>query len=302
MTILSPWWLAGGAVAALALVGLHLLAIGRPAPLLLPTARFVPQRSARARRLARRPTDLLLLAVRVATVLLAATALARPVRTPPRRAVARVIVADRSRAVADARAVRDSVRALAGAGDLLVAFSERAAAPVVLPIDAAARDSAIGAALVSTASDSTREANGSGGVGSVSAALAAARRAAPRLRETADSVELVVVSPLTARAVDAATMPVRATWAGRARVVRVAPVTDSAPPDGVRVRARADAASPGSAASTDDALAAAAMLVGRDTSAPRPDATARSGAQWGHCAHCAHRPRRRDRGGRRLGT
>jgi len=211
MTLLAPGWLFLGAGAALALVALHLLAVGRPAPWLLPTARFVPVRSARARRLARRPADRLLLALRVAAVLLAALALARPTRRPTRRAIARVVLADVSRAVRDAAEVRDSVRALAGVGDLVIAFDTSAARPVAIGA-AVARDSLVGA----LGGDSTAAA-----AGSLSAALAAARRAVPTLREAADSVELVIVSPLTAREVDAATLGVRRTWAGRARIARV---------------------------------------------------------------------------------
>ena len=67
MSLLASGWLFVGAGAAVALVALHLLALGRPAPLVLPTTRFVPARAVRARRLARRPTDLLLLATRAAS-------------------------------------------------------------------------------------------------------------------------------------------------------------------------------------------------------------------------------------------
>jgi hypothetical protein len=245
MTFLAPGWILVGVGGALAVVALHLLALGRPAPLVLPTARFVPLRAARARRLARRPTDLLLLAARAGAVLLGALALARPTRTPTRRPVARVIVADRAGA---RELVRDSVRAIAGAGDLLVAFDTSARAPLVLGATAAARDSSIDAAL---AADATPVA-----AGSLSAALAAARRAAPRLREVADSLELVIVSPLTTAEVDAATAAVRGEWKGRARVVRVA--------TGARV-AGADAGAPvrvvwRRGGPEDDALAAAAAL------------------------------------------
>jgi hypothetical protein len=249
MTFLAPGWIFVGVGGALALVALHLLALGRPAPLVLPTARFVPLRAARARRLARRPTDLLLLAARAGAVLLGALALARPTRTPTRRPVARVIVADR----AGVPAVRDSVRALAargiaGAGDLLVGFDASARTPLALGATAAARDSSIDAAL---GPDSAPVA-----AGSLSAALAAARRAAPRLREAADSLELVIVSPLTTAEVDAATAAVRAVWTGRARVVRVATDARAAGADaGAPVRVVWRRGAP-----EDDALAAAVAL------------------------------------------
>jgi hypothetical protein len=252
MTLLSPAWLFIGAGAALAIVALHLLAAGRPLPMPLPTARFVPARSASARRLAHRPVDVLLLAVRVAAVLLGALALARPTRAPSRRTVARVIVADRSRAARDSTAVRDSVRALAarglaGAGDLLVAFDSIASTPVALGATAAARDSAIADALGG-------ETRADAPAGALSAAIAAARRAAVRLRDAADSVELVIVSPLTTRETDAATDAIRGEWRGRAMVVRVAAA--EATPVAVRLVTRK------SGTLVDDALAAAVAVAG----------------------------------------
>ncbi|AHG88060.1 hypothetical protein J421_0523 [Gemmatirosa kalamazoonensis] len=252
MRFLAPGWILVGVAAALALVALHLLALGRPAPLLLPTARFVPMRSARARRLARRPRDLLLLAMRAAAVLTGALALARPTRTPERRPIARVIVADRSGAVRDVGAVRDSVRAVGSTGDLLVAFDTAARAAIALGTTPAARDSAIDRALA-------RDSASSAPAGSLSAALAAARRAAPRLRDGADSVELVIVAPLTTREADAATGAVRATWAGRARVMRVAAAEPPAA-GAVRVTWRRGG--------SDDALAAAAGML--DGTVPSP--------------------------------
>ena len=53
--------------------------------------------------------------------------------------------------------------------------------------------------------------------GSLSAALAAAMRAASSLRGDADSVELVLISPFAAEEFDAATSAIRAAWPGRIR-------------------------------------------------------------------------------------
>jgi hypothetical protein len=66
-------------------------------------------------------------------------------------------------------------------------------------------------------------------MGSLSVALAAARRIGAEIGAGADSVELVLVSPLTEQEVDAATAKIRATWPGAVRVVRVSAVADSAP-------------------------------------------------------------------------
>ena len=186
MTLLAPWYLAAGVAAALALVALHLLAVGRPPELRLPTARFVPERPARAVSRAPRPADRLLLLVRVLAALLAALALARPARTPDRRAVARVLLADRSRAVADPAAVRRAVDSLARPGDAVIAFDAVAAPAAAIPADSAARAALLDSLLPSSRGDSR---------GSLSAALAAARRHAPSLARGADSLELAIVSP-----------------------------------------------------------------------------------------------------------
>src|SRR5207249_8445741 len=63
------------------------------------------------------------------------------------------------------------------------------------------------------------------------------------------------VSPLTTREVDAATRAIRATWGGRARVVRVPSAEPASAPASVRVEWHR-----GGAAATDDALAAAVAL------------------------------------------
>jgi hypothetical protein len=88
--------------------------------------------------------------------------------------------------------------------------------------------------------------------GALSSGLASAIRAAASLATRVDSVELVVVSPLTSAEVDAATAPIRAAWPGRARVVRVTP--SPAPP----------ANGPGVSATgtLDDAVVAGISLMG----------------------------------------
>ena len=63
MIALALPWLFGAALAASAVVAaLHLLSVRRPPELLLPTARFLPERDVRAISRTRRPSDLLLLA------------------------------------------------------------------------------------------------------------------------------------------------------------------------------------------------------------------------------------------------
>jgi hypothetical protein len=68
--------------------------------------------------------------------------------------------------------------------------------------------------------DSLRALAAGHGRGSFSSALVAARRAASELARDADSVELVIVSPLTVDELDAASAATFAQWPGRSRVVR----------------------------------------------------------------------------------
>ncbi len=267
MTLLAPWGLALGAAVAAALVALHAITVGRPRPAWLPTARFAPERAPRAVRRLSRPADRLLLALRVLAALLAALALARPVRTPPRAAVARLVLADRSRA-ADAGAVSLAVRAVARPGDAVLPYDAAPAAPLPWTPgrDSAAWARALDSALAAGAPDAR---------GSLTAALVAARRAAPALAAGADSLELVVVSPLAREAADAATLAVRAAWGGRATIVRAGMDTAGVVTAGV-VTAGVDTAGVVAAGTRtlgvprvalrggprDDALAAALALAG----------------------------------------
>lgn len=201
MTLLAPGFLYAAVAASLAVTALHFIVAREPRAMPFPTVRFIPETATHALVRSRRFSDPWLLAVRVLTLLAIGAALARPVRTPQRERIARVIVADVSGAALDPAEVRDSVRALYRRGDAIVAFdsiAHRVGSPDSLPtsrIDAA---------------------------GSLSAALVAAHAVASGVREGADSIEMVVVSPFTAGETDRATATVRALWPGRARVVTVA--------------------------------------------------------------------------------
>ena len=208
MSFLAPLWLAAAAVASLGVVALHLITTQRPPASALPTARFVPQGDARASSRAARPTDLLLLLLRCVALMLLGTAFAGPVTHPGGSSLARVIAVDRSRgAEADAR---DSAVALARPGDMVVLF------------DSSATIVAVGGA------DSLHAMTVGHARGSLSTGLVAARRAARELARGADSVELDVVSPLTADEIDAASAGLIAAWPGRVRVVRTTAVRVSA--------------------------------------------------------------------------
>jgi hypothetical protein len=194
---------------------LHLVARQRPAAYVLPTTRFIPDRRTLVSRVATRPRDLLLLALRVLLVLSAAAAFARPVVTPRRAARARIVLLDRSGSVADAAS------ALAGARRLLV----DGVPTRVIAFDSVATQLGEGVAPL----DSLARTEGARApAGSVSGALVAARRTASRLARRADSVELVLVSPVTRAELDAATDSVRAQWPGALRLDRVPSTADSA--------------------------------------------------------------------------
>ena len=216
MSFLAPFMLAVGGLAAAAVVALHLFTTRRPPRAVLPTARFVPVSDARAVARSARPTDLSLLACRVLAALLLGAAFAQPVLDASGPAVRSVVMLDRSASVADAGAATRLARARLTAGGALVVF------------DTVARELTDHAAGLA-ATPAPRPAPGI-----LSAALVAATRAARRVARGADSVRLVLVSPLAREEFDAATDALRAEWPGGIEVVRVPAVTDTA--RGVAVR------------------------------------------------------------------
>ncbi len=202
MTFVTPGFLYAAIAVAAALAALHFLVTRQPRAAMLPTARFVPNLPATATSRAARPSDLLLLLLRMLLMLAAGAALAQPIVAPRPQLQARVILADVSSSVGDARQVADSARALYREGDVLIAFDSS-----VRAIASGSLDS-----LVSPAGSRTR--------GRLSAALVSAIRAGSDLRGRTDSLELVIVSPFAANEWDAATDSIRALWPGRARIVR----------------------------------------------------------------------------------
>ena len=209
MSWLLPSALIVAGVAALATIALHFIARSRPVAESLPTARFVPHRPVHARARSMALSDVLLLLLRVAAVLVLGAAVAAPVFAAARGRVTRIILADRSRDVADVREARDSVRALLRDGDVLVAFDTAAARVSGTAIDSAPVDA----------------------VGSLSSALAMAMRVAAQISAKTDSIELDVVSPLAVEELDDATLKIRAEWPGRVRVVPLrAPTTNARAP------------------------------------------------------------------------
>ncbi len=201
MTFLAPGFFLASLAVAAAVVALHFIVTRQPRAGVLPTARFVPDLPATATARATRPSDLLLMLLRVLLVLAAGAGLAKPVIKPSRGQEARVILADVSRAVTDTLGLRDSVRAQLREHDALILF------------DSSAR------IIASANADSINSISPSRRQGNLAAALVAAMRAASGLRETADSLELVIVSPFAKNEGNAALESVRALWPGGARLV-----------------------------------------------------------------------------------
>ena len=203
MTFLAPGFLFASLAVAAAIVALHFIVIRQPRAAILPTARFVPDTRATTVARDRRPSDLLLMLLRVLTVLAAGAGLARPLLTPSRGAQARVILVDASRSARDSLAIRDSVRALWRNQDALVLF------------DSSAR------LVAGNVGDTVGALRPTGKRGNLSAALIAALRAGSTMRDRADSLELVIVSPFAREELDAVTDTIRRFWPGKARLVRL---------------------------------------------------------------------------------
>lgn len=202
MMFLVPGFFFASLAVAAAVVALHLIVAKQPRAAVLPTARFVPELPANATARATRPSDLLLMLLRVLLVLAIGTGLARPIFKPSRNPNARVILVDASRSVGDISAVRDSAARYFREGDALIVF------------DSAARS------IGSGASDSLHALAKVDRAGRLSGALVSALRAGSNLRDKADSLDLVVISPLAADEFDAATDSIRSLWRGRARIIQ----------------------------------------------------------------------------------
>ena len=225
MTFLAPFAFALGLAAAGVIVALHLLTTKRPPSQPLPTARFVPMAEARAVARTRRPTDLMLLALRALVLLLIGGAFARPVLDAPGPEVRTVVLLDVSASVAAPADAAARAREALGEGSALVVFDTAARVVAADLLDSMV---AAGAGDAADEDDSADALASSGAVaarpayGSLSPALAAARRVAGDVARGADSLRLVIISPVTDAGLDAATPAWRAAWPGRIEFVRIA--------------------------------------------------------------------------------
>jgi len=244
MTFLAPGFLWAAALVAAGIVALHFIVTRQPRASILPTARFVPDSAATATMRDTRPSDLLLMLLRVLIVLAAGAALAKPVIKPNRQANSRIFLMDASRSVANVGEAADSVKKLYRAGDAVIVFDSAGRSPGVIGSDSLA---------------SIRRADARG---NLSAALIASLREGSVARDGADSLELVIVSPFAEEERDAATDSIRKLWPGRARLVHIAARPDSASIGGGAIEIRS---------SSDDPLVVAVSVASKQ----QPHATTR---------------------------
>jgi len=110
LTFGTPGFLLAGALAALVPLALHLIRRRPPARAPLPTERFLAADPRTAIRVSR-PTDLLLLALRMLLLILAGAAFARPVWLPGAEGTSKIVLLDRGAAMAGGDGWRQAVAA-----------------------------------------------------------------------------------------------------------------------------------------------------------------------------------------------
>lgn len=258
-----PALLAAGILAALVPLVLHLIARRPPERTALPTARFLAPDARTAIRLRRRPTDLLLLALRMLLLALLGAAAAGPAWLPRQRGTAELVLLDRSAAM-DGRAwtaaVGEARRALLGADGrargALVLFDSVAAPVVPRGVTAALFDSLAAA-----------------GPGRAAPDYAAALRAVPSAARGlggADSVRVTMLSALRWDGWRPGLSAVRrAAWPGAVRVPELpsapAPASGDTAGRSVVSRRAAVVAAPGRGGYVAAALGATGWTVASAT-------------------------------------
>jgi len=187
ITFGAPLLLLAGALAALVPLALHLIRRRPPTRAALPTARFLSEDARTSVRLSR-PTDLLLLALRMLLLVLAGTALARPRWLPAPEGTSEIVLLDRGAAMASGGGW---TRAVSLARSTLLAGDGTARGELVLFDTAAVRverrrvTAALFDSLAASRPDAPRA--------SYAAALGAVLPAARELRG-ADSVRVTLLS------------------------------------------------------------------------------------------------------------
>ena len=145
-----PWLFGVAMAAALGITALHFLSVRQPPVKLLPTARFVPERDARAVARQAKPNDVALLLVRVLALLAAGAALAGARCSAPGARLSSIIVIDAALR-ADSAALVSRVEAARGVRDVA-----DVSPPTVLWVDGVANDP--GVAIAAAIRESARQA------------------------------------------------------------------------------------------------------------------------------------------------
>ncbi|MYE00515.1 MAG: hypothetical protein F4Y03_04440 [Alphaproteobacteria bacterium] len=212
MTLLYPWFFWASCGAAAGAVALHVISWELREPVPFPTLRFVPEREVIAAELNYRLSDLKLLLLRLAIVLLLGLALAQPFWVAP-DSEARVVLVDVSAAVARDDAWRERVGEVVAGTDSLIAYADAPSR-----IEADGLDGAFAAESAAPPAP----------VGNLSAALAAAIQEDETLKNRAETVSLTILSPFPLASFDAATNRLRALWQGPLETMRVPPAEPAA--------------------------------------------------------------------------
>lgn len=213
MTFLYPGFLTAAGLVSLGVVILHFLVTQQPRSDILPTVRFIPDMAARSTSVAIRPSDLWLLLLRVLMIMLIGAAFAQPQRKPQHKNVTRLVMVDASRAAADLAEVADSARHYTTGASAVILFDSTAHSVPIASVADSLR-------MIASRPHSVRH-------GLFSPALIATLREASRVREGADSLDLILISPFASEERDAATNTIRALWPGRIVPVRVSLASDS---------------------------------------------------------------------------
>jgi hypothetical protein len=221
ISVAAPWVLAVAGVGALMTCVLHFLSVRRPPTLALPTMRFLPDKPVRAVSKSVRPSDLLLLVLRVAALLLAGIAMAGVSWNSSRINSGRIVVIDRN---------GGSVGALRGGAaatlrepgrDGAASTSERVATKIIVVDSSAHLLSATEARALRPDTLSVTHST----VALSSALLASVRAASVMLHDEPriDSLTLNIISPFFERSDDAALQSVRRLWPGSITLIEVGP-------------------------------------------------------------------------------
>jgi len=148
-----PWIFGVASAAAMAITALHFLSVRQPRVILLPTARFVPERDARAVARQAKPSDVPLLVLRVIALLAAGGALAGARCAESGATRSSILVLDQTLRADSAASVARAVTSGAAAG---VAGASDAALPTVLWVNGVANDP--GVAIVAAIRESAQQA------------------------------------------------------------------------------------------------------------------------------------------------